>query len=239
MPASKLGPIPTRDATRQAANQWWQRKQAEIDGAEKTEEQVLLDQLVEQTLGPTPEIQNETLEQIPREFEVPGKLELLRGLVRRTTKPDRCLQACGQMFLDVVRGSMKPRSYEELAAYITSLNNMQGILTGAMDVGALNLVHLHCAELLLNGGDQLLELRLILAGHGLQDIVQARCLDGCPLLHLGQLAQPILAQLVAGILPDERLHRGIRLRRKHQPLGGFLQCGNDGMLLLGHLSPLC
>jgi hypothetical protein len=32
VPASKLGPVPIRDTTRAAANEWWHKKNLEIEG---------------------------------------------------------------------------------------------------------------------------------------------------------------------------------------------------------------
>ncbi len=125
VPASRLGPVPTRDATRQAANDWWQKKEAELNGHNRKSE-------------PDPQVVG-----LLGEIDDPHMTAMVEAFIETTPagkaeSNDRSIKACGQSFLDVARGDMKPRSYEELKAYIDRLNKVSGLLAGEADVGRID-----------------------------------------------------------------------------------------------------
>lgn len=118
-----------KEQSQAAANAWWLRKKAEIDGTPDADPVLVL----------TEQFQQERLETLLTNplFQEVSEYAIAK-LEPRAQTPDRSVRACGESFLAVVRGSMKPRSYEELAAYIHSLSNVPDLLAGEADVGVFN-----------------------------------------------------------------------------------------------------
>jgi integrase len=96
--ASSLGPNPTREATRAAANAWWQKKEAELNGY-------------------VPDL----AEQLPINSPIVVTQADADRLIQEP-EPGNSLKECGQSFLEIKCGGTKPRTLEEIAAYITKLD---------------------------------------------------------------------------------------------------------------------
>ncbi|MHB1424797.1 MAG: tyrosine-type recombinase/integrase [Gemmataceae bacterium] len=140
--ASALGGS-TEEATLQAANTWWRAKKAELDGYILKNEAVafvdsILDGPPEGDQAEAHEIADELMTGLVGVTTYKKAVEALEvGLARAAKIPERSVKVCGQAFLDVVRHTVKPRSYEELAAYIQTLND-HPFLGGDTDVGAID-----------------------------------------------------------------------------------------------------
>jgi integrase len=112
VPASKLGPEPTREATRSAANDWWKRKEAELNG-------YVEEDLTEQLAQPRPMTVSNDLIVLP---SGPMTRDEAARLLAPKAEPGRSLKENGESFLKVKCGGMRPRTFEEIAAYIHSLD---------------------------------------------------------------------------------------------------------------------
>ncbi len=125
----ELGAPRTKEGSIAKANAWWLAKKAEIDGTPAPDPvQVLTEQFQEERL--------ETLLANPLFKEVSE--HAIAKLEPRAQTSDRSVKACGESFLAVVRGSVKPRTFEELSAYIRGLNNVPDLLAGEADVEVFN-----------------------------------------------------------------------------------------------------
>jgi hypothetical protein len=121
--ASALGPVHTRDATRAAANTWWEKKRAEIDGPDhKPEEEETVEEIQQRRL--------EGVDAVLVEGTWFSKSDT------RARVPERTVKATGQLFLDVIHdGDMKPMSFREVRDYINHLTEQLGPET---DVGVID-----------------------------------------------------------------------------------------------------
>jgi integrase len=128
VPASKLGPTPTRDATRQSANAWWRRKEVELDSYSVD--------LAEQLAQPRPMIVSDDLVALPS--GPMSQEEAANLLAPKSANPDRSIQACGQSFLTVIRVGMQPRTYEEVASFIQNFSKRPEFRAGEADVEIIN-----------------------------------------------------------------------------------------------------
>lgn len=158
----------TKEMSASLANQWWEKKRAEIDGP--TGERVILIDEAESGLhlreladrgqvarriidSLTPEPRTATAEAIRQSSEAiigQGPIEdeerrtELLSVVRAQVKPnaattkDRTVKSNGENFLAVKKGDMQPLSYRELKQYILSLNSLGDLMGGEMDVGVID-----------------------------------------------------------------------------------------------------
>lgn len=135
--ASNLGPIPTRDATRFAANEWWHTKYLEIEGQppEPDEYTRFFEEIKD---GPRSEgqalVDEIAADIVPLSAYKRATEAMEAGLTKSAKIAERSVKACGESFLEVKRGGMRPRTYEEIAAYIQSLNKRKEFLEGEADV---------------------------------------------------------------------------------------------------------
>jgi integrase len=100
LPASKLGPTPTREATRAAANHWWAKKEAELNG-----------------------YTTDLAEQLGGRKELIVTQEDADRLIPKYVNPDRSVKAQGQAFLEIVKGEVRPMSYREIKWCIEHIPN--------------------------------------------------------------------------------------------------------------------
>jgi integrase len=158
----------TKETTMGLANQWWLKKRAEIDGPtaerailiEDVEAGLHLRELAERGEAARriidslmPEPRTATEEEVRRTSEAiigqgsiddEGRRTELLAVVRAQVDPSvaaatgRSVKANGECFLAVVKGDMKPRSFQELKDYIHSLYQVPGLLTGDTDVKVID-----------------------------------------------------------------------------------------------------
>jgi integrase len=101
----------TKEDSIAKANAWWDRKFREIAGNTTD--------LAEQLAQPKPMIVAPNLLTLPSGPMSPEEAANL--LTPKPANPDRSVKACGQAFLEIVRGNVRPMSYRELKWYIEQL----------------------------------------------------------------------------------------------------------------------
>jgi integrase len=129
-----------RDATRQAANDWWLKKFLEIEGPPQRDEYTQFFEEIKD--GPRSEgqalVDEIAADIVPLSTYKRVTEALEAGLTKSAKITERSIKACGESFLAVKRGGMKPRTYEEIAVYIQSLSKHPEFLEGQADVAIID-----------------------------------------------------------------------------------------------------
>jgi integrase len=134
----------TKEATLALANEWWRKKLLEIDGPAPQDD---TEAFIEAALNGPPDddsaaeahaVADELMQGFTGVTTYKRAVEALRvGLSRPAKIPERSVAACGQNFLDLIRGTVRPRSFEEIHAFILSLNDSP-LLKGQDDISVLD-----------------------------------------------------------------------------------------------------
>jgi integrase len=121
--ASTLGPEPTREATRAAANEWWLKKEAELNGLVKKD---VVAEYVDAHLDSTTEA-DQLIDEVMSGFVSARTVKTVteaveRELARPAKSADRSIKANVRSFLEIVKTTVRPSTFRELKLYLESIH---------------------------------------------------------------------------------------------------------------------
>lgn len=150
----------TQEDSRAAANAWWERKLAGILGAEIDPAQVRADDIATATASfvkyQTRKTIERAAEQTPAAAPVLSRLaDSIEAAISPSPAPqDRRWDRQAELFLNMIRPNVKPRTYREIRLWTSGVAKVKGVATPDMDVATISAATVRNYFLWLTGTDK-------------------------------------------------------------------------------------